>query len=160
MEVNAMTILKTIAVIFSLALASTLLVPAAHAGVWNEKMELNFNHSVEIPGTVLPAGSYWFVLMNSPSNRNVVEIYNASQSHLLATVITHETLRPNTTSDTEVVLAERHHSQPEALWKLYYPGLYEGHEFTYPRSEEARLRLDAKQIATAPLIVSNVNAAG
>jgi hypothetical protein len=155
-----MTVLKSLAAVFCLALASLVLVPMAHAGIWNQKMELSFSGPVEIPGRVLPAGNYWFVLMDNQSNRNVVQIYDSRQSDLLATLITHETLRPNTTAKTEVVLAERHHSQPEALWKLYYPGLYEGHEFTYPKHEEARLRLDAKQTVIAPLTVAKVNAAG
>jgi hypothetical protein len=155
-----MTLFKSIAAIFCFAVAGILFVPPAHAGIWNQKMELSFNHPVEIPGRVLPAGDYWFELMDSASSRDIVQIFNSTQSDLLATIITHETLRPNTTSHTEVVFAERHHSQPEALWKLYYPGLYEGHEFTYPQSEQARLRLDAKQVVTAPKMISNVNAAG
>jgi hypothetical protein len=155
-----MTILKSIVAIFCLALGGTLLAPAAHATLWNQKMELSFSQPVELPGRVLPAGTYWFVLMDSPANRDVVHVYNGTQTRLLATLITHETLRQNTTAKTEVVFAERHHSQPEALWKLYYPGIYQGHEFLYPKHEESTLRLDAKQTVLAPRIVSNVNSAG
>jgi hypothetical protein len=154
--------LKSIAIIFCLALSGALFVPPAHASIWNQKMEIGFNQPVEIPGSVLPAGDYWFVLMNSPSNRNVVQVFNASQTKLLATLITIPTLRPsrNVSAKTEVVFAERRHEQPEALWKLYYPSLSSGHEFLYRQSEQTRLRRDAKQVALAAPMSQNINVAG
>ncbi len=145
-----MAIHKSIVVVFSLALACIVLAPSAQAELWNQRTKLTFSQPVEIPGTVLPAGTYWFVLWNGEGSRDVVQVFNASQSKLYADLLTIPTIRMHPTGHTEIVLAERHHSQPEALWKWYYPGLDQGHEFMYPAAEQKHLQRDAKQVITAP----------
>jgi hypothetical protein len=145
-----MTIFKSISLSLSLALAGLLLAPAAGASLWNEKTELHFNQPIEIPGKVLPPGDYWFVLFDSQSDRNVVQILNSTQSELYATLLTIPTSRQRGTTETEVVLAERRHSQPEALWKWYYPGRESGHEFLYPTGERQHLQGDVKQVVLTP----------
>lgn len=140
-----MTILKSIAVVFCLTLAITAFAPPARAALWSERTELHFNDPVEVPGVVLPAGTYWFVLSSDQSDRNIVEIYDAKQNKVYATLMTEPALRRHTTGKTEIVLVKRHNS-PDAVWKWYYPGLRSGHEFVYSNQEEARLRRDAKRI--------------
>jgi hypothetical protein len=149
-----MTIIKSLSAFFALILAVAVFAPAARADESNQRTELKFSQPIEIPGKVLPPGTYWFVLLNSSSNRNVVQIFNSSNSRRYATLDTVPTLRKDA-GDTEVVLAERHHSRPEALWKWYYPGSQTGHEFLYPTREENNLRRDAKQDLTGvpPLTV-------
>jgi len=45
-------------------------------GAWadgrNQKTVFSFTNPVEIPGQVLPAGTYVFKLLDSPSNRHIV----------------------------------------------------------------------------------------
>jgi hypothetical protein len=45
--------------------------PTAHvkADEWNKKTIVTFDQDVEIPGWVLPAGTYVFKLLNSGSSR-------------------------------------------------------------------------------------------
>ena len=50
---------------------------AAKADEWNKKTTITFNQPVEIPGMVLAPGTYVFELMDSPSDRDVVQIFNA-----------------------------------------------------------------------------------
>jgi hypothetical protein len=161
-EVKVMHALKSIAILSCLALACMVFAPAARAGLWNQATKLHFNEPIEVPGSVLPAGTYWFVLESSQADRDVVEIFNAERTQLYTTVATIPTIRRHEPSKTEVVFAERHHSQPEALWKWYYPGLQTGHEFLYPQHEEAHLRQDAKQVVVTPKMLSaqNLNLAG
>ena len=45
-----------------LVLASLIMLPVAHADEWDQASQLTFSQSVQIPGRVLPAGTYWFVL--------------------------------------------------------------------------------------------------
>ena len=52
-----------------------------------------------------------------------------------------------------MIFAERR-SQPDALWKWYYPGLQTGHQFLYPGHEEKHLNRDEKEIVYAPLMSS------
>ena len=50
---------------------------AAHADEDNELTILTFSQPVQVPGRILPAGTYEFVLANSQSNRDIVRIFNA-----------------------------------------------------------------------------------
>lgn len=140
-----MTKFKSIAVIFCLTLATIAFVPAAFAGQWSERTELHFNDPIEVPGVVLPAGNYWFVLSSDQSNRNVVQIFDAKENKIFATLMTVPTERRHTTGKTEMVLATRQHS-PDALWKWYYPGRRTGHAFLYPTHEEMQLKRVAKRV--------------
>lgn len=134
--------------IFSILFCMALMVAAlssAHAGIWNQKTELTFNHPVEIPHTTLPAGTYWFVLADGASNRDVVQIYSADWSKRYATLQTVPTERVSTTNDTELTFAERPANKPEALLTWYYPGQVTGHEFIYSSRHEKEFARDAKQ---------------
>jgi hypothetical protein len=161
MSGSSMTASKMIAIAFCFALASIGFVPAAYAGQWSERTEIRFNAPVEVPGMVLQPGTYWFVLSSDQSDRNIVEIFDAKQNKVYATLMTIPARRRHTTARTEIVLVKRHNS-PDALWKWYYPGLRTGHQFTYPNREEARLKQDAKHVLfSAPMSSTNTgNRAG
>jgi len=137
------------AIVLCLTLACWIGAPEARADQWNQATKLHFSQPVEVPGRVLPAGTYWFVLANSQSNRNVVEILNSTRTRVDATVTTVPTLHRYTHSRTEVILAEQGHA-PDALWKWYYPGRQTGHEFVYPESEQMRLRANEKEVLITP----------
>jgi hypothetical protein len=49
-------------VVLGLALASLLVLSDAHASEIDQATKLTFSQSVQIPGQVLPAGTYWFVV--------------------------------------------------------------------------------------------------
>jgi hypothetical protein len=149
--------LKTFAVVFCLVLAFSALVPTAQAGERNQKMEFTFSQPVEIPGTVLPAGTYWFVLADSQSDRNIMEVFSADWSTRYATLVTASAIRRESTSRPELEFAEHHHGGPEALVKVFYPGLDTGHEFLYKHKEEKRLARDVKEdIVASPMRISYV----
>src|SRR5437588_2305024 len=69
-------------VLLSLALA-----PTGSSDEWNKKTIVTTNVPVEIPGKVLPAGTYVFKLLDSPSNRNIVQIFDKDEKHLYATLL-------------------------------------------------------------------------
>jgi len=140
-----MNIRNVSAIMLCFVLACVALLPAARAGEYNETTKLVFSAPVEIPGRVLPAGTYWFVLQNNNTDRNVVQIFNADRSELEATLLTLPTDRERWTPETEVKLAERPQQKPEALLKWYYPGRLEGHEFQYSAKHEREFARDAKQ---------------
>ena len=75
-----------------LALAAVLLALAlgsiVKADNWDKKTVVTFNQDVEIPGQVLPAGTYVFKLLRSNSDRTVVQVWSRGESQLLATLIT------------------------------------------------------------------------
>ena len=67
-------------------LACMAFLPAARADEWDQMTKLNFSQPVEIPGAVLPAGTYWFVLADSQSDRDIIQIFSADWSTICATV--------------------------------------------------------------------------
>jgi hypothetical protein len=134
---------------FGVALALIVFQPTARADEWNEMTKLEFNQPVELPHVVLPAGSYWFILANSPSDRNIVEVFSTNWKHEYATLLTIPTYRPNSTDYTVLKFAERPHDQPEALLKWYYPSRLTGHEFVYSSRHERQFTHDPKQTVAA-----------
>jgi hypothetical protein len=130
-----------LAVVF---LAGAVLLPQADASAWNQQIRFTFNQPVVIPGAVLPAGTYYFQLLNSAADRDVIQIFGPHWK-LYATEQTIPTLRYNTTSKVELEFAERPHDQPQALLEWYYPGRMFGHEFVYSSPKEAVLARATKQ---------------
>jgi hypothetical protein len=141
-----MSIRGVLVMFFGVALALAAFAPAARAGEWNEMTKLTFKQPIEIPGhEVLPAGSYWFVLAHSPSDRDIVQIYSSNWKHEYATLLTEPTIRQHTTSHTVLKFAERRHNQPEALLKWYYPGRFTGHQFLYSAKHQRAFSRDMQQ---------------
>lgn len=120
-----------------LAFLTTL--PVARASEEDQATKLTFNKAVQIPGRVLPAGTYWFVVAESNTAPNVVKVFNSDRSTLYATILTINAERSNPTDNTAIAFAERGSMQPENIVTWFYPGRTTGHEFVYSNSEEKEL---------------------
>jgi hypothetical protein len=134
---------------------------AAHADESDQATTITFSEPIQIPGQVLPAGTYLFKLANSDSDRNIVQVFNADRTVLYATLQTIATDRQEPTGHTVVSLAEQGAGQPNALLKWFYPGRETGNEFLYPEQKEKELAQDKQQtiVANQPT-VSNSDIAG
>jgi len=127
---------------------------SAHADEADQLTKITFNQSTEIPGQVLPAGTYLFKVLDI-NNFNVVEIFNADGTGLCATVRTVPTERPQPASETTITLAEPGAGRPDALVRWFYPGETIGHQFVYSRQEQELLAKNLRQI-----VVNDTNEAG
>lgn len=107
------------------------------ADEWDQTTKITFTEPVQIPGTVLPAGTYTFRLMRSDSNRNIVQVFDEDQMKLYATVLAIPDYRTETTADPVVLLDERPVDQPEAIRAWFYPGDNYGHEFVYTNWQQS-----------------------
>lgn len=125
-------------VAIALVLAFLLVLPAARADDRDQAIKLTFNHSVQIPGRLLPAGTYWFVLGNIASNRDIVRIFNADRSMLYATLLTINGDRPEIADNTAITFAERG-MQSETIVSWFYPGSSYAHQFLYSKPVEEEL---------------------
>ena len=134
-----------------IVLAFSAFLPMARADEWNQRTELSFSQPIEVPGAVLPAGTYWFVLADSQP-RNIVEIFSSNWSKIYATLITVPEYRLQSTDHTEVEFAERPHDKPEALLTWYYPGRLTGHGFLYSSRQENRFAREIKEDVVAPVL--------
>ncbi len=122
-----------------LALFCALTAPRLSADEWNQATKVTINEPVEIPGKVLAAGTYWFTLMNGDTDRNIVQVWNAKRTELLATLLTVPDYRLQPKGRTMMKFEERPSKEPEALEAWFYPGDLYGHEFVYPESRAREL---------------------
>ena len=141
----------------ALALIGSTITPAM-ADEWNKETRLEINEPLEIPGKVLTPGKYVFKLADSPSNRNIVEVFsedaNGKQT-LVATILAASAYSMNTPDKTIIRLEERPSGSPPAIHEWFYPGDNFGWEFVYRKSEPeqvAAIQLPAEEPAPAPAL--------
>ena len=124
--------LKSLLIVLSLCLLATALSPRLMADQDNERTTLTFAEPVEVPGMVLPAGTYVFELPQPGSDRSIVQIFDKDQTRLVATVLTVPAYRETPTGKTVVTFESRSPKAPEAIKAWFYPGQTLGQEFVYP----------------------------
>ena len=144
-----MNIRKVLFSFFTLVLTLGVMLPAARADEWNQETELTFSQPVQIPGQILAAGTYKFVLLEDSANRDMVQIFSADRTKLYATLNTVPSSRMEPTGDTVISFAERASGQPDAIMTWFYPGELDGHEFIYSRQQERELSHATKIAVTA-----------
>jgi len=82
-----MKIVKAVFCLLAVTLLGATVLPSARADEWNKKTVVTFSQAVEVPGKVLPAGTYTFHLLDSPSDRHIVQIFNADGSQIITTIL-------------------------------------------------------------------------
>jgi len=140
-----MKIIKTVLVVLTFSVLGPLLAPRAGADAGNKKTVLTFSQPLEIPGQVLPAGTYTFTLVDSLSDRNIVRITNADGTQVIATILAINNYRLTPTDKTVIKFEERAGDNPEALKAWFYPGDNFGQEFVYPKRRAVQLAMAAKE---------------
>ena len=121
---------------------------AAHADDVLQATEITFNQPVQIPGQVLPAGTYLFKQANG-DNLDVVQIFSSDRAHLYATLETTPTESREVPDNTTVTLAEQGAGNPDVLLKWFYPGEETGHEFVYSKQLEKEIAQDRQLTVVA-----------
>lgn len=121
---------RNVVAVLALCAAGVILPRAAAADEWNKRTILTFSQAVEIPGRVLPAGTYVFQLADSPASRHVVQVFD-QDGRILAMVFTIPTARRNAADDTRITFEEQRASGPFPIKKWFYPGELGGEEFIY-----------------------------
>lgn len=140
-----MQLIKSVRTVCCVALAGLALSIAAKADEWNKKTELTFAVPVEIPGVhlkgwgVLPPGTYMFKLMDSQTDRHIVQIFNQEGTKCYATILAIPNYRLKPTGKTVITFRERPAGEPEELRTWFYPGDNSGQEFVYPKEKAMEL---------------------
>jgi hypothetical protein len=132
---------------------------AAHADEINESTRITFSAPVQIPGQVLPAGTYLFERADPNANLNLIQIFNADRTVLYATLQTILTDRAEPTGDTAITLAEPETGNP-VLVKWFYPGRDTGHEFIYSKQEEQQIAQSKHETFVGNQLMPSAEAAG
>jgi hypothetical protein len=135
-----MKFFKATPTVLCMALLGAALAPSILADDWNKKTTITFSGPVEIPGVhltgygILPAGTYVFKILNSSSDRHIVQIFSKDELTVYATILAIPNYRLKATDKTVMTFRERPNGQPEALRAWFYPGKEWGEEFVYPKS--------------------------
>jgi hypothetical protein len=140
-----MKFLTTVPTVLCLALMGGALSPSLKADAWDRKTIITFSGPVEIPGVhragwgVLPAGTYVFKIVDSASDRHIVQIFSKDMLTVYATILAIPNYRLKATDKTVITFRERPAGQPEALRAWFYPGREWGEEFVYPKAKAIEL---------------------
>lgn len=112
---------------------------SALADDWDQRTIFTFSSPVEIPGQVLPAGTYVFKLADSSSDRNIVQVFNKDQNHLFGTFLAIPDARLKPAGKPIITFDETPAGSPQAVRAWFYPGENYGHQFVYPKPKAVAL---------------------
>jgi hypothetical protein len=130
---------RLVVAVASVGLLGIALSSSARADEWNKKTTLTVNEPIQVPNQVLPPGTYVIKLLDSPSDRHIVQIFNKDESHLFTTILAIPNYRIQPTGKTVFTFWETPPGQPKALRAWFYPGDNFGQEFAYPKSAAVQI---------------------
>jgi hypothetical protein len=133
--------------ITGVGLLGSAFITRAHADAWDKKTIVNVNEPIIAGNKVLEPGTYVWKLLDSPSNRHIVQIYDQDQRHLETTVLALPNYRLHPQGNTQFSFWETPAGVPKAVRAWFYPGDNFGQEFPYPQKLVAQLA----SAAPAPL---------
>jgi hypothetical protein len=116
-----------------LAILAGLAAVPARADSWDKKTILTVNEPIQVRDTLLQPGQYVFKLLDSASDRHIVQIFNADQSQIVQTLIAIPNYRLEPTGDSRFAMWETPPGTARALRAWFYPGDNFGQEFRYPK---------------------------
>jgi hypothetical protein len=121
------------------------------ADEWNKKTYITISQSIEVPGAILPPGRYVFKLLDSPSNRHIVQVLNERENHVYCTNLAISKQRMEPADKTILTFYEMPGGGPEPVRAWFYPGDLIGQEFVYPKKRMAEIRaaMDKGRITVA-----------
>jgi hypothetical protein len=118
----------------------TVFAQVSQAQTWDKKTRVTVEKPWSLPGnTVLQPGTYVMRLYDSPSNRQIVEVWNAEETKLEARVIGIPAYRLAPTNDTVLNFYERRTEGPAALQQWFHPGDLSGVEFPATKAAQQDL---------------------
>jgi outer membrane biosynthesis protein TonB len=111
----------------------------AHADAWDKMTIVSVNEPIIAGNKVLDPGTYVWKLLDSPSNRHIVQIYDKDQRHLETTILAIPNYRLQPQGNTQFSFWETPAGVPKAVRAWFYPGDNFGQEFPYPKKLVAQL---------------------
>lgn len=101
----------------------------AKADEWNKKTVITTHQPIQVQGKILEPGQYVMKLLDSPSDRHILQIFNAYETKLEMTILASPAYRLEPTGDTRFTFFETQNGQAPALRTWFYPGDNFGLEF-------------------------------
>jgi hypothetical protein len=128
---------------WAIVLASFAAIPSVHADTSNKKTKITFSAPFQIPAPsssdkvlTLPPGTYVFRLLDSPSDRHIVQVTNPRGDKVYSSILAIPDYRVNASSRTTMYFSERRApGAPIPLKSWFYPGDNYGQRFVYPKAQ-------------------------
>lgn len=153
-----MKLVKGLGTVLCLTVVCLLATPKAKADERDRKTVVTFSGPVEVPGVgaqILPAGTYIFKVLDSPSDRHIVQILSQDETHVYTTILAIPNYRLKTTKKTVITFRERPAGEPEALKAWFYPGREWGDQFVYDRPRAIQLATETNEaVLSTPLVLA------
>jgi len=126
--------------LFAAVVGIVAVAPKAAADEWDKKTIITTNEPMEVPGAVLPAGTYVFKLVNTTdADRHTVIIQNERENHTFATILAIPNYRLQPKDKTTITFWETPAGEPKAVRAWFYPGDNFGQEFAYKRDRATQI---------------------
>jgi hypothetical protein len=127
------------------AILGIALTPNAAADEVDKKTVVTFSAPVEIPGKVLPPGTYVFKVLDTSGGRNIVQVFDKDEKQLYATLLAVPDYRLKAPDKPLIKFEERASNAPEAIKGWFYPGDNYGWEFVYPNDRAVEIAKQHKR---------------
>ena len=105
----------------------------AQADQWDKKTILTLDQPVQVTDRLLQPGQYVFKLLDSQSDRHIVQIFDGDQKHIIDTVLAIPNYRLRPTGKSQFMFWETPTGYAKAMRAWFYPGDNFGQEFRYPK---------------------------
>jgi hypothetical protein len=138
-----------------IAVLAVLVAGIARADSYDKRTVFTFNRPVSVPGVTLPAGEYLFRIVNTETNRRVIQVLSGDGKTPYAMLHSIPEIRRDASDKPEVRFMETAKGQPSAIKTWWYPGERTGYEFIYPKDQARAL---AKVVAE-PVLTTRVETA-
>jgi LPXTG-motif cell wall-anchored protein len=125
--------------IAGVALLGSSFMPRASADSWDKMTRVTVNEPIIAGDKVLQPGTYVWKLMDSASDRHVVQIFDKDQRHLEETILAIPNYRLEPNGKSSFAFWETPAGVPKAVRAWFYPGDNFGQEFAYPKKLVAEL---------------------
>lgn len=109
------------------------------ADTWDKLTYVTINEKVIAGDKVLEPGTYVWRLLDSNSDRHIVQIFDKDQRHLEETILAIPNYRLQPTGDSRFAFWETPPGVPKAVRAWFYPGDNFGQEFKFPKKLVAQL---------------------
>ena len=115
----------------------------------SKKTTVTITRPMEVPGQVLPPGTYVFKVMDIVGTRNIMQITNKDETKVYATIIAVPDYRVQQGEKSVVQYKEAPAGKPNALRAWFYAGEKAGLEFVYPKTRAVELAAETHEYVPA-----------
>jgi hypothetical protein len=137
--------IKVLLATSALALAGAQTAGLAFGQTFDKRTVFTFNRPISLPGVTLPAGDYLFRIVNTETDRKVIQVLSGDGKTPYVMLHSIPDVRVEQSEKPAVRFMETAKGQPSAVKAWWYPGERIGYEFIYPKDQARRLAKEVRE---------------